>query len=118
MSISEYVKKARFRAEGVGFEPTEALRLQRFSRPPHSSALPPLRSNKHRALSLMRESSGNRFDALTDAKPDDAPCTSVPRNSSFSIGAVSYLRRSVVASLKLPQDDTMPPAGPRRLQLG
>src|SRR5688572_13127416 len=31
-------------AEGVGFEPTEALRPQRFSRPPHSSALPPLRA--------------------------------------------------------------------------
>jgi hypothetical protein len=36
-------------AEGVGFEPTEALRLQRFSRPPHSTALPPLPANKHRA---------------------------------------------------------------------
>jgi hypothetical protein len=40
-------------AEGVGFEPTEALRLQRFSRPPHSTALPPLRSNKHTALDAI-----------------------------------------------------------------
>jgi hypothetical protein len=29
-------------AEGVGFEPTWALRPKRFSRPPHSTALPPL----------------------------------------------------------------------------
>src|SRR5438128_352729 len=40
-------------AEGVGFEPTEALRLQRFSRPPHSTALPPLRTDKHRALDTI-----------------------------------------------------------------
>ena len=37
-------------AEGVGFEPTEALRLQRFSRPPPSTARPPLRSNNDRPL--------------------------------------------------------------------
>ena len=30
-------------AEGVGFEPTGPLRAQRFSRPPHSTALPPFR---------------------------------------------------------------------------
>jgi hypothetical protein len=29
-------------AEGEGFEPSEALRPQRFSRPPHSTTLPPL----------------------------------------------------------------------------
>ncbi len=30
-------------AEGVGFEPTERSHAQRFSRPPHSTTLPPLR---------------------------------------------------------------------------
>ncbi len=34
-------------AEGVGFEPTESLHPQRFSRPPHSTALPPLRGNDY-----------------------------------------------------------------------
>src|SRR4029077_15444397 len=38
-------------AEGVGFGPTEALRLQRFSRPPHSTALPPLRSSDYGLVS-------------------------------------------------------------------
>ncbi len=40
-------------AEGGGFEPTEALRLQRFSRPPHSTALPPLRGNKDGPLLIL-----------------------------------------------------------------
>ena len=31
-----------FVADGEGFEPPEALRLQRFSRPSHSTALPPI----------------------------------------------------------------------------
>ena len=31
-------------ADGEGFEPPEALRLQRFSRPSHSTALPPIRN--------------------------------------------------------------------------
>ncbi len=31
-------------AEGVGFEPTRAVTPWRFSRPLHSSALPPLRA--------------------------------------------------------------------------
>jgi hypothetical protein len=29
-------------ADGVGFEPTEGLHLRRFSRPVHSTALPPI----------------------------------------------------------------------------
>jgi len=33
-------------AEGEGFEPPEGLRPQRFSRPPQSTALPPLRMLK------------------------------------------------------------------------
>jgi hypothetical protein len=33
-------------AEGVGFEPTEGLHPQQFSRLPHSTALPPLRSGR------------------------------------------------------------------------
>ena len=32
-------------AEEEGFEPPELLQAQRFSRPPHSTALPLLRSN-------------------------------------------------------------------------
>jgi hypothetical protein len=32
-------------AEGEGFEPPEGLRPQRFSRPPQSTTLPPLRIN-------------------------------------------------------------------------
>ena len=49
------VHQARLKrsAEGVGFEPTEALRLQRFSRPPHSTALPPLRCNVYEGLRVM-----------------------------------------------------------------
>ena len=35
-------------AEGVGFEPTERSHAQRFSRPPHSTTLPPLRRRRSR----------------------------------------------------------------------
>ena len=41
-------------AEGLGFEPRETRKPQRFSRPPHSTALPPLRGNKHRTLARAR----------------------------------------------------------------
>ncbi len=34
----------KFLADGEGFEPPEDLRPQRFSRPPHSTALPPIRN--------------------------------------------------------------------------
>ena len=34
----------RIVAEREGFEPSEPLRAQRFSRPPHSTTLPPLRT--------------------------------------------------------------------------
>src|SRR5438093_13393808 len=44
VELPEPARRAKS-AEGVGFEPTEALRLQRFSRPPHSTALPPLRGS-------------------------------------------------------------------------
>jgi hypothetical protein len=40
-------------AEGVGFEPTESLHPQRFSRPPHSTALPPLRRNSDGTLFIL-----------------------------------------------------------------
>src|SRR5439155_7430509 len=43
---------------GVGFEPTEALRLQRFSRPPHSSALPPLRCSNDAGFVPLRHRGG------------------------------------------------------------
>lgn len=33
-------------AEGEGFEPPEGVNLQRFSRPPQSTALPPLRAEQ------------------------------------------------------------------------
>src|SRR5438309_7398395 len=41
-------------AEGLGFEPRETRKPQRFSRPPHSTALPPLRGNKHRVWARAR----------------------------------------------------------------
>ena len=37
-------KHIRFLADGEGFEPPEELPLQRFSRPSHSTALPPIRN--------------------------------------------------------------------------
>ena len=46
-------RKCQQNAEGVGFEPTEGLHPQRFSRPPHSTALPPLRGNKDKALAAV-----------------------------------------------------------------
>src|SRR5206468_7089527 len=54
-------------AEGVGFEPTEALRLQRFSRPPHSTALPPLRSNKYGYLMAIRGFANEQLMPISDA---------------------------------------------------
>ena len=37
-------KHIKFLADGEGFEPPEELPLQRFSRPSHSTALPPSRN--------------------------------------------------------------------------
>jgi hypothetical protein len=39
-------------AERVGFEPTEDLHPQRFSRPPHSTTLPPLRVRGRRRMGM------------------------------------------------------------------
>ena len=52
-------------AEGVGFEPTVRLPVRRFSRPLHSSALPPLRSTIVRSTDERRPStpSGYRDDS-------------------------------------------------------
>ncbi len=36
--------------ERVGFEPTEGISLQRFSRPPRSTALPPLHEIEPRII--------------------------------------------------------------------
>ncbi len=43
-----------FLADGEGFEPPEDLRPQRFSRPPHSTALPPIRNYVSVGLSNLR----------------------------------------------------------------
>lgn len=40
-------------AEGKGFEPLVGSRPQRFSRPPHSTALPSLRKTAQKALSFL-----------------------------------------------------------------
>src|SRR6266852_6553127 len=48
-------------AEGVGFEPTESLHPQRFSRPPHSTALPPHRGNDDGPLSHIECRADNSF---------------------------------------------------------
>ena len=42
-----------FLAEGVGFEPTRGLRLCRFSRPVHLTALPPFRVLLHDRLPVL-----------------------------------------------------------------
>src|SRR5439155_6242378 len=48
-------------AEGLGFEPRETRKPQRFSRPPPSTARPPLRSNNDRPLvSFRREPTGSQ----------------------------------------------------------
>ena len=39
----EPAQAGSFEAEGEGFEPSISLRIYRFSRPTHSTALPPLR---------------------------------------------------------------------------
>ena len=41
MACHEVMRSMYFMAEGVGFEPTVPLRGLRFSRPVHSTALPP-----------------------------------------------------------------------------
>ena len=42
---------ASWNSERVGFEPTEPAKVQRFSRPPHSTALPPLQARFMRVFS-------------------------------------------------------------------
>ena len=49
-----------FVADGEGFEPPEALRLQRFSRPSHSTALPPIR-NFARIVYILMPTKSNIF---------------------------------------------------------
>jgi hypothetical protein len=41
-------------AEEVRFELTEPVKVQRFSRPPHSTTLPPLRDKSSLALATVR----------------------------------------------------------------
>ena len=42
-------------AEGQGFEPWEGVNLRRFSRPVHSTTLPPLRGSGRLYLALIRK---------------------------------------------------------------
>jgi hypothetical protein len=52
-------------AEGVGFEPTERLSdAQRFSRPPHSTTLPPLRNGGFRLAAGGRRADAKRRPSL------------------------------------------------------
>jgi hypothetical protein len=53
-------------AERVGFEPTVRLPGQRFSRPPDSAALAPLRSKTLFVIRYLREDEGRiAFNNLT-----------------------------------------------------
>src|SRR2546430_9512795 len=76
-------------AEGVGFEPTEALRLQRFSRPPHSTALPPLRCGNDAGFVALRPS--RQLTAIHDVSPLDELAVSGTEAHPTS-AAISYLR--------------------------
>ena len=40
---SDFTQTGVKKTERVGFEPTDGVNRQRFSRPPHSTTLPPLR---------------------------------------------------------------------------
>ena len=51
-------------AEGEGFEPPEGLHPQRFSRPPQSTALPPLRRSDFNHLAKHPPEFKPRFGTL------------------------------------------------------
>jgi hypothetical protein len=86
-------------AEGVGFEPTEALRLQRFSRPPHSTALPPLRANRTEHLRGMWVAAHRLLTAILTAvalKPRAPPSYGLsPRNVKTQSVTVTSRRKRV-----------------------
>src|SRR5438876_785836 len=77
-------------AEGEGFEPPEDLHPQRFSRPPQSTALPPLRtteSNSYRNL-LCREL--QNWHPIGTRIPDHRSA-SVLKAASIALAAASSL---------------------------
>src|SRR5687767_12355598 len=84
--------------EGVGFEPTGALRLQRFSRPPHSTALPPLRTNKTEALHTIVTLRACPLAAIPAAiwrhrdRPGEVSPSPMPRSGREMNSATALLR--------------------------
>ena len=57
-------------AEREGFEPSVRLHVQRFSRPPHSTTLPPLRD---RGYYQFEESAAGIIINMTEAGPELFP---------------------------------------------
>ena len=64
---------ARFTAEGLGFEPRWAVKPKRFSRPPHSTALPPLRGNKYGLMIAIEEPKHEALMPILDAHSKISP---------------------------------------------
>ena len=67
-------------AERVGFEPTDRVNGQRFSRPPHSTTLAPLRM--WTSAILERSSLGKTSHCLSAQRPiGQSPNASIPKPS-------------------------------------
>ena len=82
-------------AEGVGFEPTVHLRAQRFSRPPHSTALASLRTRS----SYWRMSKGSRKEFWcrmgdSNSRPTDYKSVALPAELiRHNLGYIPYRGR-------------------------
>jgi hypothetical protein len=84
-------KTREVRAEGVGFEPTVRLHELRFSRPVHSTTLPPLR----RAYCMTDGRDGSRC-AASGARPLRLPLGRAARRPARGRGARLVVGRSQV----------------------
>ena len=76
-------------AEGEGFEPPEGLHPQRFSRPPQSTALPPLRRSDFNHLAKHTLYSEPRIGTRLAPFQDDHCSSGILR--AASIAAVASL---------------------------
>src|SRR6187200_492249 len=86
-------------AEGEGFEPPEGSRLQRFSRPPQSTALPPLRGIK-------------TYGGPARGSTGDAGCDLV------EIGSRERADQALSGAFKRPRDDLLNASPDRAAAVG
>ena len=83
-----------FKAEGVGFEPTVPLRARWFSRPVHSTALPPLRRAPGNPVGLTRSRLDGSCWQQRSSVSTNAPDQALSAGTSTKYTVAGKQRRS------------------------